>query len=107
MEFSEGDVVNITIDGVGVDTYITDGEFGVVTADVTEVPSSDDVDVFVKLWEELGGLREGRIDVDGITVEYEDGRIVDEDVLTMFDSETGEGPHWAGVVTNIDQIQTE
>ena len=99
MKFNENDTIEITIEGTGPGTYLHCGDEATLTADVTSIPDGGDVAAYVELHDELGGLDEGRIDVDEIPGEDEMWN-----ALTMFDSEGGDGPHWAGVIVAVDFV---
>lgn len=104
MKFNEGDTVEITIEGTGPGTYLHYGDEATLTADVTSIPDGDDVAAFVELHDDLGGLDEGRIDVDEIPGENDDGEEEMWNALTMFDSEEGNGPHWAGAIVEVEEV---
>jgi len=104
MILEEGDTIEITISGIEYHTYLKHGEETTVTADVTSDPNGDGIAVFLELRKDLGGLVEGRIDVDEALVNTENGETIEMDVLTMFDAESGDGPHWAGLIEDIDKI---
>lgn len=104
MKFNEDDTIEITIQGTGPQTYLHHGDETTVTADITSATNGDEVAAFLELHDDLGGLSEGRIDLDKIPVEYEDGTQDEKSALTMFDSEEGEGPHWAGAIVEVEEV---
>lgn len=101
MTFSEDDTIEITIEGIGPESYLADGIETIVTADVIDAPNGDDVAAFVELQDDIGGLDEGRIDRDREPM-MASGVM---DMLTTYDSEKDEGPHYAGRIKNVRIVE--
>ncbi|MCU4752378.1 hypothetical protein OB919_10325 [Halobacteria archaeon AArc-curdl1] len=105
MKFNEGDTIEITIQGVGPQTYLSADDEATVQADVANVEDFENsTEVFFDLHDDIGGLDEARIDWDLIPVENDDGTEDELDALTTFDSEEDEGPYWAGAIVDVEVV---